>query len=95
MSDALYALWASLVRTIVPLIVGFVGSAFVGAGIEPDAEFSGLLTNVLTLAFSSVYYVAARLLETYVAPKFGWLLLFPKSPTGYASTGVESNTPTS
>lgn len=93
MSDTLYALWASLVRTIVPLVVGFVVSGFVAAGIELDSEFSGLLANGLTVLLSGLYYTGARLLETYVTPKFGWLLLFPKSPTGYASAGVTSDTP--
>lgn len=94
MSDALYALWASVVRTVVPLAVGFVVTGFVSAGIELDPEFSGLLTNVLTLVLSAVYYTGARLLETYVTPRFGWLLLFPKSPTGYSTDGVSANTPT-
>lgn len=83
MSNALAALWASIVRTIVPIIVGSVVGWAVSIGIELDAQFEPLLTAALTAAFSGIYYVAVRLLETYVTPKFGWLLGLAKSPAAY------------
>lgn len=92
MSTAFQSLWASVVRTVTPIIVGSVVAFFVNAGITLDQEFSVLLENALVLVFTGVYYTAARLLETYVTPKFGWLLLFPKAPTGYSKDGV-SGTP--
>ena len=83
MSNAASALWASVVRTIVPVIVGAVLSWFVSIGITLDAQFEVLFGTLLTAIFTSIYYVAVRLLETYVTPKFGWLLLFPKTPAVY------------
>lgn len=74
------ALWDSIVRTIVPIVVGAVISYFVTAGIELDPEFEGALFLVVTGALQGVYYIAVRLFETYVSPKFGWLLLVAKQP---------------
>lgn len=84
MSNAASALWASIVRTIVPLLVGAVVAFLVGKGITLDSEFEGLLTTLLTVAFSGLYYIAVRLLETYVTPKLGWLIGLAKSPEGYS-----------
>jgi hypothetical protein len=83
MSNAIAALWASIVRTLVPIIVGAVLSWAVSAGITLDDQFEALLGAALTLAFSGIYYIAVRLLETYVTPKLGWLLGLAKSPTAY------------
>ncbi len=84
MNNALTALWASIVRTIVPIIVGAVVAFFVGRGVTLDPEFETLLGSALTLAFSGLYYIAVRLLETYVTPKLGWLLGLAKSPVAYS-----------
>ena len=83
MSNALSALWASIVRTFTPIIVGSVVGWFVTRGVPLDGEFSGLLTLVVSGILSAVYYVAVRLLETYVTPKFGWLLGLAKTPVAY------------
>lgn len=74
------ALFDSLVRTVVPLIVGAVLSFFVTRGIALDPEFESSLTVALTAAFTGVYYLAVRLFEVYVSPKFGWLLGLAKQP---------------
>ncbi|QJU54318.1 hypothetical protein SCB71_14325 [Herbiconiux sp. KACC 21604] len=84
MNTALTALWASIVRTLVPIIVGAVVAFLVGRGITLDPEFEPLLGSALTLAFSGLYYVAVRILETYVTPKLGWLLGLAKSPVVYS-----------
>ena len=80
------ALWASIVRTVVPIVVGSVIGWAVSLGISLDAQFEPLLTAALTAGFSGLYYVAVRLLETYVTPKLGWLLGLAKTPTAYAQT---------
>lgn len=74
------ALADSLVRTFVPIIVGAVISFFVTSGIELDPEFEGALFLVVTAVLQGVYYLAVRLFELYVSPKFGWLLGLAKKP---------------
>lgn len=73
-------LWDSIVRTFIPIIVGAVLGWFASAGIVVDAAFEPSLIAVLTAAGAAVWYLAARLLEKYVSPKFGWLLGSPKQP---------------
>lgn len=85
MSEAFLALWASTVRTIVPIIVGSVLGWFAGANIPLDPEFEGKLTALLTILFTSAYYMAVRLFETYISPKLGWLLGYAKSPDSYTA----------
>ena len=86
MSNAASALWASIDRTIVPLIVGGVISWLTAHGISPlDTSLQDNLTLVLTVAFTGLYYVGVRLLETYITPKFGWLLGLAKTPTAYTA----------
>ena len=63
-----------------PIIVGAVVGWFVTRGIELDASFEAVLTLVVTTVLTAVYYIAVRLLETYVSPKFGWLLGLGKAP---------------
>lgn len=74
------ALFDSIVRTFTPIIVGAVVGWFVTAGIPLDPEFEGALTLLVAAAFSLIYYVAVRVLETYVAPRFGWLLGIARQP---------------
>ncbi len=74
------ALYDSLVRTLVPIIVGAVLGWFVSNNIALDPEFELSLTVAITGAFQGVYYVAVRLFETYVSPRFGWLLGLAKTP---------------
>ena len=83
MSTAVSALWASIVRTIVPIVVGAVLAWVTSIGITVDEQFEPLLTASLTGAFSGAYYIVVRLLETYVAPKLGWLLGLAKTPVAY------------
>lgn len=74
------ALFDSIVRTLTPIIVGAVVGWIATAGIALDPEFEAALTIVTAGAFSGLYYIAVRLLETYVTPKFGWLLGLAKAP---------------
>lgn len=86
MSTAFYALFASVVRTLVPVIVGAVLSWAVSIGLTVDPEFEPLLGAALTGLFTAIYYTAVRLLETYVTPKFGWLLGLAKTPVAYTAS---------
>ncbi|HEY3683482.1 MAG TPA: hypothetical protein VGL93_10605 [Streptosporangiaceae bacterium] len=61
----------SIVRTVVPMIVGVVIVLAARAGLHITGDTS--VTEVVTLGVSSVYYLAVRLLEK-VRPYFGWLL---------------------
>ena len=84
MSEAFSAVWASVVRTFVPVVVGWVTGAFAAANIPVDPQLEVTLAGALTALFTTVYYIILRLLETYVTPKFGWLLLLPKAPVVYS-----------
>ncbi|UXN31025.1 hypothetical protein [Glutamicibacter sp. M10] len=84
MSDTFSALWASIVRTVVPIIVGSVLGWFTAVNIPVDPEFEGALTVLLTLLLTTAYYVAVRLFETYISPKIGWLLGYAKTPDSYS-----------
>jgi hypothetical protein len=91
MSNALSALFASIVRTVVPIVVGAVLAFAVAHNIPLDKEFESLLSVALTAGFTTVYYIAVRLLETYVAPRLGWLLGLAKAPSNYSAvpTGAD------
>lgn len=81
-------LFDSLVRTFTPIIVGAVLGWFATSGIELDPEFETALTLVVGAAFAGIYYLAVRLFELYVSPKFGWLLGLAKPPV-YDPAAVE------
>lgn len=85
MSEAFSALWASIVRTIVPVVVGFFLQLAVTWNLPLDPEFEGTLTALLTLLLTTAYYVAVRLFETYISPKLGWLLGYAKAPEKYTA----------
>ena len=74
------ALFDSIVRTVVPYLVGLTLSWLATTGLELDSEFKSNLTAVLTAALGTLYFIVVRALETYVAPKFGWLLGLAKAP---------------
>lgn len=84
MSEAFAAFWASIARTFVPIAVGAVLSGLASANIVVDPEFEATLGTLLAAGFSAGYYLAVRLLETYVTPKFGWLLGLAKAPAVYS-----------
>lgn len=86
MSEAFSTLWASIVRTITPIIVGWIVGQLVAWGVPVDEAFQAAIDGVLTAVFAAIYYVIVRLLETYVTPKFGWLLGLAKSPDSYSSS---------
>lgn len=77
-------LWLSIVRTLVPAIVGSVMTWLATTGLEIDPGFQPALESVLFAGFTGVYYIGARLLERYVSPRFGWLLGAAQSPDSYS-----------
>lgn len=72
----------SIIRTIVPMIVGAIVAFFATKGITFDEQFRANMIGVLQLIFSALYYITARALETKV-PRLGWLLGSVKQP-GYS-----------
>jgi hypothetical protein len=71
--DSTSDLETSLVRTLIPVIVGAVAGWLAHHGIHEPLV---LITSVITYA----YYLIARILEHYLSPKFGWLLGAAKAP---------------
>lgn len=68
----------SLIRTVTPIIVGWLISLAASAGLDLEADaLSGAVSSLLAAA----YYVAARALERYDA-RLGWLLGYAAQP-GY------------
>lgn len=73
----------SVIRTIVPVVVGGLLAALAEAGLDlPE----GLATEVVTTVVITLYYAVVRLLEEHVAPAWGWLLGYARPPK-YDSLG--------
>ncbi len=83
---------ASLVRTLVPLAVGWVLSLWLtGAvlgffGIEATTA-ADYLTQLATVLLTAAYYSLVRLLEKYAGPYWGILLGWTKQPAAYVEDG--------
>lgn len=82
------ALFDSIVRTLVPIIVGAVIGWATTRGITLDPEFEFALIAAVTAAFQGVYYIVVRLFELYVSPKFGWLLGLARKPEYQGKVGA-------
>ena len=80
MRNTLEAFWASVVRTITPVVVGSVVSIFTSLGIEPDEKLETTLAALIFATSAAIWHIAIRLLETCVSPRFGWLLGYAKRP---------------
>jgi prepilin-type N-terminal cleavage/methylation domain-containing protein len=65
----------SYVRTVVPVVVG----AIVAWALHHGHDIHGY-ESLVTAVVTALYYGAARLLEHYVSPQFGWLLGSVGSP---------------
>ena len=74
-----------LVRTVVPLIVAWLASFGVVQRLGID---STQIENAVTLLVAAVYWLAVRVLEVYVAPKFGRLLGSSRTPA-YGTTSAD------
>lgn len=78
-TTAFAALWTSVVRTGVPMIVGAIVGWLVTLGFPVDDDLKAAITGFITVIFALLYYILIRLLERIV-PKLGWLLGSPKQP---------------
>lgn len=65
-------MFASVVRTVVPLVVGVVVGQAARIGLDLDP---GAVTSVVTVVVGWLYYQSARYLETHVSPRFGKFFL--------------------
>ena len=73
----------SLVRTVVPLVVGFLITQALRLGWHLDEATA---TDAVTAVLSAAYYALARLLETKLGPRWGWLLGYASAPLYGSST---------
>lgn len=83
-------IFPSLVRTIVPMIVGWVIAQLAVHGLSLPP---GTVEQVVTWLITAAYYGAARVLETRFKPIWGWLLGLPKAPTYQAPAAPSITSP--
>lgn len=69
--------WTSIIRTLTPMVAGFLVTAALKLGVELD---DATATQAVAVGLGVIWYVASRLLEKW-KPSFGWLLGTPKQPT--------------
>ena len=69
---------ASLIRTVVPMIVVCLGWLLTKVHMSVN---NNLLAAGAALALGTVYYAVVRLLETKFSKQWGWLLGLAKIPT--------------
>jgi len=73
---------SSVVRTIVPVIVGVIVSALFYVGVELDDTTKASLVTATTGIVTGLWYVLFRFLETKFSNQWGWFLGLAKQP-GY------------
>lgn len=82
MKDEFNSQIVSLIRTVVPVVVGQLLTWLATKGVlDETGEISAALVSLFTVVFTSAYYALARLLEVFVSTKFGWMLGIAKAPT--------------
>lgn len=75
------ALLASLIRTVVPLVVGYIVAALTKWGVPVNADdVANLVNGFVSAGLALAYYLLVRLAEVFGSSKFGWLLGFAKAP---------------
>lgn len=72
----------SIVRTLVPVIVGQIAAYFATLGVVLPEDVMAAVTVVLGFVFTSVWYLAVRWLEQKF-PKLGALLGWAAVPAAY------------
>lgn len=72
----------SIVRTIVPVIVGAIASYFITLGVTLQEDVMAALSVIITAAATAIYYIVIRWLEQKF-PKIGILLGYAAVPAGY------------
>jgi hypothetical protein len=61
----------SVLRTVVPLVVGYFAAWPVAGWFNLQDD---QVTSLVTILVTAAYYLLVRLAETYVEPNIGWLL---------------------
>lgn len=87
------ALWFSLVRTLVPVLVGSIIGWFVDQNITVPEEISESVTLILVAAGIAVWYLIGRLAETYGPPfiqRLGGYMLGVARPAAYVESNANS-----
>lgn len=89
------SLGRSIVRTAVPLLVGFVLTLLLKVGVDlgDDPVAVANLTAFLTVLVSTAYYAVVRYAEVKLGSKWGWLLGLASAPVYTKvidTTGVEA-----
>ncbi|MCX5328115.1 hypothetical protein [Streptomyces sp. NBC_00140] len=77
-------LYASLLRTGVPAVVGWLVAVALRHGLDLDTT---AVTGVLTPVAIFAYYGVFRFAEERLSPQFGWLLGYARPPK-YESTSL-------
>jgi len=80
----------SIVRTLVPLLVGYFSAWPVANALGLDGEN---ITSLVTVLTTFVYYLLVRVLELHVLPAAGWLLGYASPPVYVAPSAVTSQSP--
>ena len=72
----------SIVRTVVPVIVGAIASYLITLGVTLQEDVMAALSVIITAAATAIYYIVVRWLEQKF-PKIGILLGYAAVPAGY------------
>jgi len=75
----------SIIRTVVPYLVGWIVTLLATAGVDVSDELRNSLATLLAFLIGTVYYVVVRFLEKKW-PKLGFLLGVPTAPV-YGTPG--------
>ncbi len=70
----------SLIRTVVPAVVGLLLFLLAQWGMSLDPATAESITLLLATVFTAAYYTGVRALSVRW-PWFGWLLGYPTNPT--------------
>lgn len=76
----------SLIRTWMPIVVGFIVSFLTMLGVNVTDDQKATLMVLLASIVSAVYYTVVRFLESKF-PQLSWLLGYPTQPAKYTSDG--------
>ena len=68
---------ASLVRTVVPIVAGWVVTQALRLGVHLD---QASVASAVTAGLGALWYAGFRLLEHHVHPAWGWLLGWARPP---------------
>ncbi|MGW3657193.1 hypothetical protein ACWD6R_16530 [Streptomyces sp. NPDC005151] len=73
----LYNYLLSLVRTLAPILAGWLITQAVRLGVHLDGT---VLVSLLASGFAGAYYLVFRWAELHISPRFGWLLGYAAPP---------------